>query len=365
MLSREQLEGLYKKLRDTDVLSVYVDGEASNPADRRAWRTVLDRNLADERRRLERDVPDAVDGFEAARELIEAELAQHKEFMPGPAWVAFATADELHHAAGVPVPMPDLVRWEAGIRAAPYVRALKQDRVVVVALADQRKARLFTYKSGRISEREDLIADLDFGDLTDATSSTRSDTQAGYSGYRGETGTDAAQRLIDQSAARMQAQLLDTIRELAGQDGFVVFGGVPQVVAALARRANQLEGRYAERRSMHLGMTEAEVKIALEEAASDLTRSTQDALLGQVIDAARSGGKGCLGIQATKEALREGRVDALLVSRGLREREADLVDHFVGTAFDQGALVEELSASGALRLDEEGEGIGARLRYTI
>ena len=67
--------------------------------------------------------------------------------------------------------------------------------------------------------------------------------------------------------------------------------------------------------------------------------------------------------QATKEALREGRVDALLLSRGFRERDGDLVDRFVGTAFDQGALVEELSADGAGRLDEEGEGVGARLRY--
>ncbi|KPJ76313.1 MAG: hypothetical protein AMS19_13225 [Gemmatimonas sp. SG8_23] len=128
MLSREQLEGLYKQLRDAQVLSVYIDGDEANPADRRAWRTTLDRGLAEERRRLEREAPDAVGAFESARELIEAELAQHREFMPGPAWVAFASPDGLHYADGVPVPMPDLVRWERGIRAAPYVRALKQSR---------------------------------------------------------------------------------------------------------------------------------------------------------------------------------------------------------------------------------------------
>jgi len=365
MLSREQLEGLYKQLRDAQVLSVYIDGDEANPADRRAWRTTLDRGLAEERRRLEREAPDAVGAFESARELIEAELAQHREFMPGPAWVAFASPDGLHYADGVPVPMPDLVRWERGIRAAPYVRALKQNRVVVAALADQRKARLFSYQNGGISEREDLLADLDFGDLTDATSSKRADTQAGYSGYRGVTGTDAAQRLIDQSAARLQARLIDVVSDVAGPDGFVIFGGTPEVVHALARQADRLAGRYVERPAMHVGMSEAEVKAVMEEAASELSRTVQDALLGQVVDAARSGGKGCLGIQATKEALREGRVDALLVSRGLREREGDLVDHFVGSAFEQGAAVEELSAAGATRLDEEGEGVGARLRYTI
>jgi hypothetical protein len=364
MLSREQLEGLYKQLRDAQVLSVYIDGDEANPADRRAWRTTLDRGLAEERRRLEREAPDAVGAFESARELIEAELAQHREFMPGPAWVAFASPDGLHYADGVPVPMPDLVRWERGIRAAPYVRALKQDRVVVAALADSRKARLFTYRNGEISEREDLIADLDFGDLSESASSHRESGAVGSTGSRGETGTDAGQRALDVSASRMHARLMEVVGDLAGRDGFVVLGGTRETVSAVARLAGAYEGRIVEWPSMHLGMSQAEVKEALEKAASELSRSAQDELLSQIVDAARSGGKGCLGIQATKEALRDGRVDALLVSRGLRERDGDLVDHFVGTAFEQGALVEELSATGAVRLDEEGEGVGARLRYT-
>jgi hypothetical protein len=364
MLSREQLEGLYKKLRETDVLSVYVDGDESNPAHRRAWRTTLDRNLAAEKRRLEAEAPEAIDAFTAARSLIEEELAAHREFMPGPAWVAFATPQELHYAAGVPVPMPDLVRWEPGIRAAPYVRALKQERVVVATLVDSRKARLFAYKNGVISEREDLIADLDFGDLSESTSSHRESGQVGSTGSRGETGTDAGRRALEVSAGRMHARLVEAVSELAGGDGFFVIGGTPEAVRAVTRLASSFEGRMVERPSMHLGMTEAEVKVDLENAASELSRSVQESLLSQIVDAARSGGKGCLGIQATKEALREGRVDALLLSRGLREREGDLVDHFVGTAFEQGALVEELSSSGATRLEEAGEGVGARLRYT-
>lgn len=364
MLSREQLESLYKELRGIDVLSVYVDGEESNPADRRAWRTTLEGNLAAERRRLEAQAPEALGAFEAAWSRIEEELTGHKEFMPEPGWVAFATADELHHAAGVPVPMPDLVRWERGIRAAPYVRALKQERVVVAALVDRRKARLFTYKRGSISEREDLIADLDFGDLSESTSSHRQSGPVASTGSRGETGTDAGQRALEVSASRMHARLVEAVTDLAGRDGFLVLGGTPEAVRAVSRLANALDGRTIERPSMHLGMSAAEVKVELERAASELTRHAQETLLTQIVDAARSGGKGCLGIQATKEALREGRVDALLLSRGLREREGDLADHFVGTAFEQGALVEELSASGATRLEEEGEGVGARLRYT-
>jgi len=360
MLNREQLEGLYKELRETTVLSVYIDGGQSDPANRRAWRTVLEHGLSEERRRVEAEAPEDVDAFDAARDLIEGQLAEHEAFMPEPGWVGFATPEALHRAEGVPVTMPDVVRWERGIRAAPYLRALKQERVVVAALVDSRRARVFTYQNGEVAEHEDLSADVDFGDLGETASSKRG---TGQSGSRGETGADAGQRALEVSASRMQSRLVEIVSSLAGRDGFLVVGGTTESVSAVMKQATSFEGRMLEQPSMHLDMTQAEVKDAMEDAASNLTRGVQDELLDQVVDAARSGGKGCLGIQATKEALREGRVDALLLSRGFRERDGDLVDRFVGTAFDQGSLVEELSGNGADRLDEEGEGVGARLRY--
>jgi hypothetical protein len=361
MLNRTQLADLYKSLRQAMVLSVYVDGSQSDPAERRAWRTVLDRGLADERRRLERESPDEVPAFDAARALIEGELERFKAFMPPPGWAGFATADEVHYAEGDAVALPDLVRWERGIRVAPYVRALKQERAVAAAIADSRKSRLFTYRDGQLEENFDMVADRDFGDLADSVSSTRGGR---FSGARGETGTDLARRLNDRSATQLQAELLDALEELAGPEGFVVFGGRTEVTAAMANEAGRFGDRWIEVPGMHLDMTEAEVRLVLASAASALTRKAQDALLDRVVDQARSGGKGSLGIQATKEALREGRVDALLVTPGLREREPDIADHFVGSAFEQGAGVEELSGDGAERLDREGEGVAARLRYT-
>ena len=361
MLTRDELQGLYRELRDEGVLSVYVDGGQTNPAERRVWHTAMERGLDEERRWLEAHATDELEAFDAARGRIEADLERHRAFLPDRGWIGFATKDDLKHAEGVPVPMPDLVRWERGIRVAPYVRALKQARVVVAALADRRKARIFTYREGEVTEHADLIADLDHGDLSESASSKRAGAQTGS---RGETGTDAGQRALDVSATRIQAQILDAVGNLAGNDGLVVFGGTPEVVSALARQSNRFAGRRLERTSMHLGMTAAQVKDEMEAAASELTRGLQDPLLTQVVDAAKSRGKGCLGIQATKEALREGRVDSLLITPGFRAREGDLADHFVGSAFEQGAAVEELSSVGADRLDEEGEGVGARLRYT-
>ena len=37
----------------------------------------------------------------------------------------------------------------------------------------------------------------------------------------------------------------------------------------------------------------------------------------------------------------------------------------IGAAFDHGAAVEEIGSDVAARLDDEGEGVAARLRYTV
>lgn len=362
MLTREELADLYGRLRDRNVLSVYINGDQNDPADRRIWATAVERDLDEERARVDEVMPEAVEEFDAARRLVADELGRFGAFLPAPGWVGFATADELHHGDGVAVPMPTLVRFERGIRVAPYVRALKHERPVVAAVADSRRARIFRYHDGVLEEVIDMVADRDFGDLADSVSSSRGGR---FTGARGAPGTDTARRLLDISAARLQAEVLDELERLAGDDGLVVFGGTSEVEAALARQADRFGDRWTVRAPMHLTMTEAEARTEIEVAASEISRRLQAGLLDEVVDAARAGGKGCLGVRATKKALMAGQVDTLLMGRAFRERDPDLADRFVGSAFDRGSAVEELSADEAERLDVEGEGVGGRLRFTV
>lgn len=362
MLTQERLVELYRELRDQDVLSVYIDGDRHDPAERTAWSRALTHRLDDERDQLEASSPDSLPDFDAARARIMEAVSAYTAFLPDRGWVAFATSTELCYAETVPVPMPHLIRWEKGIRVAPYVRGLKQERVVAAGLVDRRKARLFTYRDGELEDRADLIADLDFGDLSDIGVGKRAGT---HTGSRGQTGTEAAQALLDEGAAKLHARVIEILGDLAGNDGLVVLGGTPELVAALGRRAGHFGDRLIERPSMHMGMSDADVKTAVEEAASEVSRRLQGGLLAEVVDLARAGGKGSLGAAATQSALREGRVDTLLLSRGFRQRDPDLADRCVGSAFEQSSKVEELSGEDADRLDSEGEGIGARLRYTV
>ncbi|NIP58598.1 MAG: hypothetical protein GWM92_09930 [Gemmatimonadetes bacterium] len=363
MLTREKLNELYRELREEMVLSIYLDGEGDDPADRKVWRRKLDHEIDAVRARMEGEPAEERDRFDEALSRLMERIDDFEAFVPGEGWVGFATPDQVWYTESVPVPMPTLVRWERGIRVAPYVRGLKQSRLVAAVLLDSRRARLFRYKDGELEEPEALRADTFLGDLTDMNISKRAST---HSGTRGKTGTDAAQRFLEVGSERMLKQMVDQLSEIVGDDGLLVIGGTPEMVAKAAQSVpKRMSGRVAERPSMHVEMSAAEVRDAVEDAATELSRKLQGQLVGEVVDAALSNGRGCLGPEETERALRERRVDTLLLGRGFIEVRPDFADRCVGTAFEQHADVEEVSGDAEDVLAEKGGGIGARLRYRI
>lgn len=358
MLTREEFIVLYRKYRHTKVLSIYLDADEHDPAKRRAWRRRLDQLLE----QLEPTIEDRADreAYDKALALLKKELRRYDAFLPDRGWAGFATADELIYAETLPVPMPDLARWELGLRAAPYVRALKQALPVTTVLVDSRQARLFRYVQGEFEELEPVQADMFFGDLSDVNMSKRAAT---HTGVRGMTDADAAQRFASVGADRLLKHLVERIRD-RDSEGTVVVGGTREMTAALIQRLPRaLDGRVYEDPTIAFHTPLAELKRATEAAASTVTIQRHAKLVDQVIDAARSGGRGCLGRQATEQALRERRVESLLVSRRLARDDPEYVDFCVGTAFEQDAAVEELNGEPAAKLDAAGEGIGARLRF--
>lgn len=361
MLDRADLVRLYRDLRDRPVLSVYLDVDQHDPAQRRAWRTRLENEVSNEARRIANGGADDGD-FRAALGHLESAL-QDDGFMKGRGWVGFATPDALVHHESLPVPMPNLVRWEDGIRAAPYIRGLKRLRRIAVVVADRRRARLFDLSEGELRERPSLVADQDLGDLSDVGVRKAGTNR---SGRRGETATDQAQRILEENAERMWKSTVEQASEIAGSEGFVVIGGTPE---ATGRIESLLPSRLRERTEtsthLHLDMSPNEVREAVSDVAAALNQRLQGELVDGVVDQARSGGRGVLGRDATVDALREMRVDTLLVSRSFMRDDPELADRCVGTALAQDAEVEEVSGAGADRLDAEGDGMGARLRYRI
>ncbi len=361
MLTRDQLAELYRGLQREKVLSVYVDGVGRDPALRRIWRRRLSQELEKEAHRLREVDSGEREAFKAAQDRLLKELDDFDTFLPGKGWVGFATADGVRHAESLPVQVPNLARWAPGPRVAPYIRGLKQLRPMAVAMVDSRRGRIFLYKEGALEEVEDFRADTFLGDLMDPSAPQRA---GHHSGSRGETATDAAQRFLEEGTSRMLKRVRDVCLDLIKPDGFLLLGGDQEAVALLRPTLpKKLDRRILENPSLFVEMGLPEVKKAAAEGASTLAKLRQHSLLEQITEQAYSGGNGSLGGEETILALREGRVDILALSRGFVEANPDLADQCVSDAFQQGADVRVLSGAPGEKLDAEGGGIGARLRY--
>ena len=163
MLNHRDLVKLFRELREERVLSVYLDGWSGDFSELNLWRRRFEHEVSDVRDRLSDRESDEVRAFEAAVGEVASALEAYERFLPDQGWVGFATSDRLVYGEPVRVPMPNLIRWEFGIRVAPYVRALKQDRLVVAVLVDSRRARVFEYREGVINESMDLLAETFLG----------------------------------------------------------------------------------------------------------------------------------------------------------------------------------------------------------
>ena len=133
MLTRMELVELYRSLEDEAVLSAYVDADQHDPAARGAWKTALETEVG----RIRKELGNGDSGaFQAAWEHLKEALRNEEEgFFHGRGLVAFVTPDGVKHLEKLPISTKTLVRWEDGIRVAPYVRGLKQNRPIEVALA--------------------------------------------------------------------------------------------------------------------------------------------------------------------------------------------------------------------------------------
>lgn len=361
MLTHDRLVELYRELQHKSALSVYIDGNQHDPAERNKWRTQLERGLDQARRGLTSE--EDLSAFDAAARRVQAQLRDYDAFLPDKAFVGFATADKLWYGETVSVSMPDLVRWDVGIAAVPYMRGLKQERPVVIAIADSQRARVFLYRDGGIQEVDDLRADTFVGDLTDSGASKRATT---ITGQRGETSTDQAQRILQVMSERMVKELVHTVVQRAGDRGFVVLGGTPEMETWIRDALPKtFEDRVAVEPSLYIEMREAELRRSVGNTASELTKRWQMDLVQFLFDQARAGGRATMGYQETHQALEQMRVDTLLLSRTRAREQGEDSDRLIGLAFSGGAHVEEVSGAAGDLLDLESEGIASRLRFRL
>jgi hypothetical protein len=343
------------------VLSVYVNGESTDPATRSRWRLDL-RHSFDDIETWLRGSPHAErEAFDACRTMALEALERFTGAIGAPGWAAFFTIDGAFESGTVSVPVPTMAAWSTGPCLSPYVRAIKEARPVVVAVVNGRKARLFRY----VDRQAELVETVRAHVVVEPPSHMGGPPRTGFhTGTRGSTGADEAQRELLEGTEHLQAEVAGRIAVLANADGWIVIGGIPNAArATLDRLMPDLAARAMQAPSLDVHATEAQVAECARESASTL-RNAYDALRVRdaIQESERDGGYGAAGVVETMQALAESRVRELYVTLNYLVNHAADAEAAIRLAFDHGALVEHVSGDAAAQLDRVG-GLAARLRY--
>jgi len=291
---------------------------------------------------------------------LDTALADVPTGIGAPGWAAFITADRIHDAQRVPAPTPTLAVWRTGPYIAPYMRALKEDRPVIVVVADARRASMYRYRLGK-PERVEVVRahhSLDHPEHLGAPP-----RQGFHTGTRGTAGHDAAQRTLLQGRDRMIDEAVDKAHDLAGDDGWIVIGGIKRVATRVAQLLMPLApNRVTQVGSLDVHATEAKIAQVARSAASELRDSADDRRIAEILDLAGAQGLGAAGQVEARRALEQSSVRDLYVTQRYVQDHALEAEEAVRAALDQDASVEEVSGPAAERLNQYG-GIAAGLRF--
>jgi len=360
MLTYAQLATVHHTLADKRVLSVYLDGSVADPAMQRSWRVELDHCLSDLRRWLEDSSHAEREEFERCAQRLAAAIADLGGGVGAPGWAAFITADRIHDAHQLPAVTPTLAVWSTGPCVAPYVRALKEHRPVVVALVDARQASIYRYRLGTLEHVDVVRAHQGI----DAPQHMGTPSRQGFhTGTRGRAGHDAAQRSLLHGRERMIAEAAERIRHVAGKEGWILVGGIKRVAAMLAQLLETSSpGRVAQVESFDVHATAADVTQVARSGASSLRDRLDEWRIAELLDRAGAHGLAVVGPADARLALQQSSVRDLFITRRYLEDHAAEADAAIRAALDQDAFVEEVSGRAAELLNEHG-GMAAGLRF--
>jgi hypothetical protein len=362
MLTPHELNSLVRTGADANVLSVYLDARVTDPASRNAAPAAVTAAVRTARAAI-RDEHDLA-SFDRAAAFLEGPLSSLGGAWREPGWVAFLTPDGPLHTADLPVRVPTIAHWRKGPFISPYLRVVKQWRPVIVALVDSRSARLFRYACGTLTSFPEMTIEAHDGRAeTPAPPETRSTSAPAP---RGALAVDRANHRRRNLFRRLTASLAARVTELAGDDGWVLVGGTSE----WARFAGDaLPARLADRTlvstALHHDAGDDAIIRAAKSAATELRAATGQDLLGTLFERAGALGSATVGVPATQRALHAQAVDLLLVTPEYLRRAAREAEDIVRAALHSGGDVEVLSGDAAEQLDQDGDGLAARLRFPI
>lgn len=208
-------------------------------------------------------------------------------------------------------PLPVSVRSRLVVNDAPALARLEsiiQDyERLAVLLVDRQRARLFVFELGQLAERSELVDDLP------RHYDSRGHSDSGYDREQHHTDELVNQHLRHAAAAAF---------ELFQEHGFrhLVVGAPAALLHDLEHALHPyLKERLRGRIGLEPSASLDEVRAAALEIEAEIDREREQRLVGQLRDQLGAGGKAAAGLDDVLVALRDRRIERLLVSADFAE----------------------------------------------
>lgn len=353
MQTAEQLLRTLARLEPGDalVLSVYLDLRphmtGANPTVRPAHIVLKDRLREIEKTLLPRG--QALDNFRADVARVNRFFDEHAApYLQGVALFACHRL-QLFETLETGVPFDDQVVLEPGPDLFQLVRLIDEHETAVVALVDTNTARMFVTRRGFLHE---------VGGPEDDSYLNRQRNTGGLNHKR-------YQRRVENRRLDFAREMADALEALVAHEGAtrVILAGDTVAIPILHRTLSpQLEPLVSEQvLRLDIRTPRADVQAEIAPLLAQIEADESHDVATRLIDAVREQGLGVIGPQETRDALRHGQADTLVLAQEapLREQERNELVHL---AAGSGARVETVQAHGALN---EAGGVGALLRYRV
>lgn len=346
---------------DEHTLSLYLDidrAKQENQSSQPAWRIYL-KDALNEVETQQRKHP----AWQAIKARVDAFFADFEPDAKG--FAAFFTPDS-EQTYELPVPVEG--RWYFGEPLiVPLLWAIDEYEPYLIAMVDHEKAELLTAYLGSTTLEGELKSDLEEYDFAEKTLMPATGAIAGNEGQGVTAGSnrEAYQNMINEHIARFHREVVDEIVRLAEKHP-----NIRIVLGGEERSAHAVQKMLPERFTAFVvgvlpipfHLSQQQVLPQVLPAALDFERAQETKLVQEVIDFAKSRGRGALGRKDVDMALTMQRVEKLILPYPLVD-EVDATD-LTRRAFESGGSVELVHGAAADLLNEEG-GVAARLYYAL
>ena len=372
MLSWEQLEELERfDGAGARVLSLYLNLESQRHAtrsDRIEFKNLV-KELSETLTKSERH------NLSREADRVAEWLDRHNQRHGLGMFVFSCTPRNLWLTQFVNVPVSDHLAFDVRPDIAGLLELLDEYERFAVALVSKDKARIFTVFAGAIEEmdvfKDDVPGKIDAGVLKQSKIERHHDLHVMWH-------------------LRKVVAHLSKLQLRRNFDRLIIMGPVEATTELQRNLPRVLKTRVAAIVPADEDATQAEILEQALEVERRIEADAEERLVGEVIETARSGARATCGVDATLEALWAGDIRTLLIAQGvaltgtecsncgrlhrgtlsicsscgaLTHGLPDFSHSLAGRVVGQGGRVEVVHAAAAERLNNEGEGLAAFLRF--